>query len=267
MKRLARTLLGERLYGAVARRVMVRSIKAVVARAHRHPGGFSAEAAVDLLFSPAARYIRPWQHRLELLALARLIAQRRPGTIVEIGTASGGTLFLSALLADPAALIVSIDLQHGRYGGGYPDWRVPLYASFGRSGQRVELIRGDSHSATVRERLEALLGGRGIDYLFIDGDHSYDGVRQDFETYGRLLGDDAMVAFHDIVSDKSAVPDHFVSAYWDEIKGRYPHGEFIQDPGQSKLGLGVLFVRRSAATATGVPAGDAPAAGDRAHPG
>lgn len=243
MKNLARAVLGRRVYGAVARYVVTRSARRIVARAHRGPG-LTAEAAIDLLFSPAARHLRPWQIASELLEVARLIDERKPKTVLEIGTASGGTLFLSALLADPHALIVSIDLQHGMYGGGYPDWKVPLYKSFGRHDQQIALIQGDSHSAGTSDRLKRILDGRTIDYLFIDGDHTYEGVKQDFEMYGQLLSDEALVVFHDIVSDKSEAPDHFVSAYWNDIKGGYPHREFIQDPGQSKLGLGVLFVDR-----------------------
>lgn len=243
MKNLARTLLGRRIYGAVARYVVARSVRRMVGRVHRGPG-LTAQAAIELLFSSAARHLRPWQIESELLAVARLLEERKPKTVLEIGTASGGTLFLSALLADPEALIVSIDLQHGMYGGGYPDWKVPLYKSFGRDGQRIALIQGDSHSAETYERLKRILGDRSIDYLFIDGDHTYEGVKQDFEMYGQLLSDEALVVFHDIVSDKSEVPDHFVSVYWDEIKGLHAYWEFVQDPDQSKLGLGVLLVRK-----------------------
>lgn len=252
MKGLARILLGRRIYGAVARYLVTQSVRRLVGRAHRGPG-LTAQAAIDLLFSPAARHLRPWQIASELLAVARMMDERKPKTVLEIGTASGGTLFLSALLADPEALIVSIDLQYGRYGGGYPDWKVPLYKSFGTHGQRIELLQGDSHAAETYERLRDILGGRSIDYLFIDGDHTYEGVKQDFEMYGQLLSDEALVVFHDIVSDKSEVPDHFVSVYWDEIKGGYLHREFVQDSNQSKLGLGVLLVRKDVGTAEGAP--------------
>ena len=37
-----------------------------------------------------------------------------------------------------------------------------------------------------------------IDFLFIDGDHSYDGVRTDVEAWFPKLSERALVLFHDI---------------------------------------------------------------------
>jgi len=245
MKKSVKMIVGGRIYGWITKSIIARSIKNVVDIAHGSNTAFTAQSAMDLLYSPAAMYIRPWQHKVEILEVAKLIEARKPKVVLEIGTASGGTLFLSALLADPDALIISIDLQYGMYGGGYPDWKIPLYKSFGLHDQKIELIRGDSHSAEVLGQLEQVLNGRRVDYLFIDGDHTYEGVKQDFERYSQLLSDDSFVAFHDIVSDKSEMPDHFVSAYWDDIKCGYRYKEFIQDPSQNKLGLGVLFMKKA----------------------
>jgi hypothetical protein len=36
-----------------------------------------------------------------------------------------------------------------------------------------------------------------IDFLFIDGDHSYEGVKTDFELYSKLLSDQGIIAIHD----------------------------------------------------------------------
>jgi 2-keto-3-deoxy-L-rhamnonate aldolase RhmA len=35
--------------------------------------------------------------------------------------------------------------------------------------------------------VKEVLGGQPLDYLFIDGDHTYEGVRKDFEMYGPLV--------------------------------------------------------------------------------
>lgn len=208
--------------------------------------GFVSDAkhVIDLLFSEEAKFITPWQHRPEITALAELIEKKRPKVAVEIGTAAGGTLFLTSCLAADGALIVSIDLPHGMYGGGYPEWKIPLYENFARRGQQIGLIRGDSHTDETFAKLQFFLKGRTIDYLFIDGDHTYEGVKTDFYRYGALMSADGLIAFHDIVPDRSETPDHFVSVLWDEIKGHYRHHEFIQDPAQSKLGLGALELER-----------------------
>jgi predicted O-methyltransferase YrrM len=65
--------------------------------------------------------------------------------------------------------------------------------------QRVSLLMGrDSHSETTFRRVARLLGGRSIGFLFIDGDHSRYGVRQDFDMYSPLVAPGGLVAFHDI---------------------------------------------------------------------
>ena len=43
-------------------------------------------------------------------------------------------------------------------------------------GQKIHLIRADSHKVKTLEQVKAILGGKGLDFLFIDGEHSYDGV-------------------------------------------------------------------------------------------
>ena len=52
-----------------------------------------------------------------------------------------------------------------------------------------------------------------IDLLFIDGDHSYEGVKKDFELYSKLLSPSGIISIHD--TDKSFEKDLIVT---DEIK-------------------------------------------------
>lgn len=40
-----------------------------------------------------------------------------------------------------------------------------------------------------------------IDVLFIDGDHSYDGVKTDFDLYSKILSDNGIIIIHDTDSD------------------------------------------------------------------
>ncbi len=56
----------------------------------------------------------------------------------------------------------------------------------------------DSHADTTWRRVAELLDGRAIDFLFIDGDHSCDGVWQDFKMYSSLVAPGGLIAFHDI---------------------------------------------------------------------
>lgn len=201
---------------------------------------WTAEEAIEFLFSKKAELFTPWQFKDELLQLAQLIENERPKYILEIGTAGGGTLLMASMLADPNATIISVDLPLGLYGGGYPDWKTPIYYDIKRKDQKISLIRDDSHTKETFDKVSNILNGNQLHYLFIDGDHTYEGVKSDFEMYGKLVKSNGIIAFHDIVSDKSKNPNHFVSEFWNEIKGQYEHFEFVRSWDQSKLGLGAL---------------------------
>ena len=74
--------------------------------------------------------------------------------------------------------------------------------------------------------------------MFIDGDHSYDGVRSDYEMYAPLVRNGGLVAFHDIVEGR---PEWVggVPQLWREIKNDSAT-EFVKDHGQGGYGIGVL---------------------------
>ncbi|MGH9467964.1 MAG: class I SAM-dependent methyltransferase, partial [Terriglobales bacterium] len=169
---------------------------------------------------------------------AELVAELRPRRVLEIGTCKGGTLCVLCRLAAPDATIVSLDLPGGAYGGGYDAKRALVFRAFPRRGQRLHLVRGDSHLPQIRERVARALGGEPLDLVFIDGDHSYAGVKADYEMYSPMVRAGGVVAFHDIVEHP---PEYGVGVgrFWREIRG--PGAvEIIADPGQGWAGIGVL---------------------------
>ena len=88
----------------------------------------------------------------------------------------------------------------GAVRGGYPPWRRALYRSFPRRGQTLRLVQGDSHDPSTHARVIEALGGREVDLLFVDGDHTFAGVSLDFADYGPLVREGGTIAFHDIVA-------------------------------------------------------------------
>jgi hypothetical protein len=143
-------------------------------------------------------------------------------------------------LAPDDATIISVDLPFGAFGGGYPKNKIPLYSSFKKKDQKMFLLREDSHAEQTLEEVKEILKNRPLDFLFIDGDHTYEGVKRDFELYSPLVSTSGVVAFHDI----AVHPENLgclVNVFWDEIKTRYPHKEFIEDKKQGWGGVGVLF--------------------------
>ena len=211
----------------------------------------TVDELLDLVFSFDAFGItvRPGQVRWEFRQLLELVQEVRPRRVLEIGTANGGSLLPITRLSASDAHIISVDLHHGEFGGGYPAWRIPLYKSFPRTTQRLDLVRGDSHDRRTFERVRSLLGGEPLDLLFIDGDHTFEGVRQDFETYGSLVRPGGLTAFHDINPPKEGAPPdgvrHLVGEvprYWCEISPNWDSQEFVAPSPRGCFGICLIRI-------------------------
>jgi len=188
--------------------------------------------------------LRAHQVDEEILGLIAELRQRDARNVVEIGTARGGTLFLFLRSLSADARVVSVDLPGGAFGGGYPHWKALLFHALARGGQSLKLLRGDSHAETTRDAISTALGG-AADFILIDGDHSYEGAKRDFELYRPLLAKQGFLAFHDIVP---GLPDKVggVPRLWSELKAQYPHRELVKDWGQGGYGIGLLFPQAEA---------------------
>jgi predicted O-methyltransferase YrrM len=208
----------------------------------RLPKNAPAGELVDFSFHAAGGLLMLSQVRSEIVALTERVGKLKPKTVVEIGTAQGGTLFLWCRQADPKATIVSIDLPGGVHGGGYPYWKSFLYRRFPLAGQTLHLLRGDSHKKEMLEALKKVLPGDGkVDFMFIDGDHTYEGVKMDFEMYSGLVRPGGLIVFHDIVKHPPEINCH-VDRFWQEVKNERKAYEFVHDSNQGICGIGVIEV-------------------------
>jgi predicted O-methyltransferase YrrM len=207
----------------------------------RAEGVSDVEAALDLVYELRAGdvTIAPMQVRSEIESLLRRVEADRPRTVLEIGTANGGSLFLFTRVAAEDATIVSVDLPGGSFGGGYSRLRTRLYSNFARPRQRLQLLRADSHDPATRAEVERTIAGRPVDFLFIDGDHSLEGVRADFDLYVPLVRNGGLVAMHDIVPGSRELVGG-VPQFWREVKARNGGEEIVADPEQGGYGIGVF---------------------------
>lgn len=180
----------------------------------------------------------------ELGPLVDLIKSRpEPKTLMEIGTCAGGTLWLWCRLCALDALLISLDLPAGSFSAGirYDPVRISHYPN---PDQRLKLLQGDSHSPKALEAVEKILKDRQLDILMIDGDHTLEGVTQDWEMYSPLVKSGGLIIFHDIVDHSETFPLCQVKPLWDELKESYEHYEFIGE-GDPWGGIGVLVYQPS----------------------
>jgi predicted O-methyltransferase YrrM len=202
------------------------------------------------------------QLRDEIKTLTNLVEKERPQSVLEIGTAKGGSFYIWSRHLDSVDRLISLDLPGGRFGGGYDEQKTEIFREFSPS-KKMDFVRADSHQSATYHEVSDLVDG-GIDFLFIDGDHTYEGVKQDFEMYSELVSEGGIIALHDIVThpnDEEVVkrrrqnvedieerhlswgeshPDCNVDQFWTELVEEYDTEEIISHPKQTWAGIGVV---------------------------
>jgi len=201
------------------------------------------EEIIDFALYNRNFFIKPSQIRSEIAGLLKILKENEPKYILEIGTYAGATLFLFSQVASENAKIISIDLPGGSHGGGYPEWKKPIYKSFASSSRRITLIRDDSHKSATLKKVKRILKNNKLDFLFIDGDHTYHGAKRDFELYNNLVKDNGLIAFHDIVIHPPESNCN-VNKLWNEVKNEFISKELVEDWNQNWGGIGIIVKKR-----------------------
>lgn len=202
------------------------------------------DETADFLFGEGELLAGTLQKRSEIIGFLKETFPEAPRAVAEIGRAKGGTLALICRSAAPDALVISLDLPGAIHSGPVPflnkgTWRLPLLKAMAGPGQDLRLIDGDSKETSSVERFAAALGGRKLDLLFIDGDHTWEGVSSDYRLYSPFVRPGGVIAFHDIQPGLENL-DVAVSRFWKESALPGERKEFIEDREQLSCGIGVL---------------------------
>lgn len=171
----------------------------------------------------------------EIKDLASFVQKQKPSVIVEIGTKYGGTFMIWNEISD--GLKISIDLTDGIHGGVSHDDVVNRDNFFKKKyGENCVFINGNSHDISTYEKLLGILNGKKIDFLFIDGDHTYEGVKSDFNMYNTLVKKGGHIAFHDINdSENHRKRNVYVCQLWQELN--YDKIEFNSNEDWGGIGI------------------------------
>lgn len=153
------------------------------------------------------------QDREEFVAFVKFLEGIEIKNILEIGTYKGGSLSVFSQIASGKK--ISIDLTANM------DYDVPARnAMLRKLDSNIHLINADSHLESTRNIVRTILNGELLDVLFIDGDHSYSGVRQDLFMYSRYVKPDGYIVFHDIKdSEFHRNQGCYVNRLWKELQG------------------------------------------------
>lgn len=190
-----------------------------------------------ILLLPPARISSPfgWAGHIPFAMLLMELA--RPRLLVELGTHSGNSFNAFCQAVDFLELPTHCfavdtwegDPHAGAYGDGvFLSLQAHINSHYGRF---VTLLKMTFDAA------KSHFEDASIDILHIDGLHTYEAVRHDFENWLPKLSEQAVVLFHDTHVRQG---DFGVWRLWDELKKDYPWIEFPHSNG-----LGVLFVGTS----------------------
>src|ERR1700758_80056 len=129
------------------------------------PNRIGTDELMRIAYSKEFSLIEPWQEKEEIIEVLRILEKNPPKSVMEIGTANGGTLFLLTRMADDKATILSVDLPGGKFGGGYPEWKEPVYKSFAKQTQKIDLIRANSHDSETFKKVAAYFKDTKVEFM------------------------------------------------------------------------------------------------------
>jgi predicted O-methyltransferase YrrM len=135
------------------------------------------------------------QVREEIEAFVNLLLERKlTGSILEVGLGYfGSTHFLWRQFIDK---VITVELSHDRVREFGANTRK-FHGKWVLGDKKSSFLIGSSSSVTTVGKAYGFLSAKPVDVLFIDGDHSYEGVLTDWLLYHPLVKKGGLVAFHD----------------------------------------------------------------------
>lgn len=164
------------------------------------------------------------------MLLGFLQFRKRPKIVLEIGSATGGSLWAWQQV-DTVERVVSITKTGDEYERGK------------LLGHGAYIVVGDSTDRCTQDSACHALDGRNPDFIFIDGGHDYDTAYSDWKFALSIAAPDAVIGIHDIWGHKR-LPNFGVGELWRDLITGFPGylaWEFSVDP-ETAPGTGMVWL-------------------------
>lgn len=134
----------------------------------------------------------------------------RDATVAEIGRSKGGSTLLLAAAVGEGSHVYSYDLHVKATAGAESDAELRSVLERYGLADRVTLVVGDSRTAEPPPNPCAV--------VLVDGDHSYEGVRADFEAWRDRVRIGGHMLFHDAAGGQLSRPHEGVIQFVEELE-------------------------------------------------
>lgn len=165
-----------------------------------------------------------------------LVSNLRPSRYVELGSHYGHSLYAAAQAVKDHKLpteVYGVDGWEGDAHAGYYDGSV-YNEVLGVLARHYSEIKITPKKMYFNQAAKDFVD-KSIDILHIDGLHTYEAVKEDFETWLPKMADTGVVLFHDTIERQEGFG---VWKLWEELEKKYPANINFQH----SHGLGVLFL-------------------------
>lgn len=173
------------------------------------------------IFKEAVEHLHPvGQNHQEIVPALDLLREHlQTGNFLEIGTQFGSTFYMLSKIYPNKK--ISVDLSNGIHGGISLDIMMRRNEFLQSKFDNLYMITGNSQEQSSIDAVQNVLGGEQLDLLFIDGDHTYEGVKKDYLNYKQFVRPGGLILFHDIVNRPENVVEQVgVPLFWSELEGQ-----------------------------------------------